>query len=65
MLIAMNAPTDAPIERYLMSGEDVQSPLNIIRLYEALKGRTARPEEVAEVERVLAEHEHCTKPTGE
>jgi hypothetical protein len=41
------------ITRYLMSGADAQKPENIIKLFEAIKGRKATAEEIANVERKL------------
>jgi len=41
------------ITRYLMSGTDALNPENIIKLFEALKGRKATQEEIANVERKL------------
>jgi hypothetical protein len=40
-------------ERYLMSGADALNPENFIKLFEALKGRKATQEEIANVERKL------------
>jgi hypothetical protein len=39
------------LERFLMSGADAQNPENLVRLFEALKGRSATPEESAELAR--------------
>jgi hypothetical protein len=40
-------------KRYLMSGADVQKAENIIALFEAIKGRKATAEEIANMERIL------------
>jgi len=37
------------LERFLMSGADAQNPENLVRLFEALKGLSATPEESAEL----------------
>jgi hypothetical protein len=39
------------LERFVMSGTDAQKPENLMRLFEALKGRSATPEESAELAR--------------
>jgi len=38
-------------ERLLMSGADAHTPENILKMFEAIKGRKATPEEIAEFER--------------
>jgi hypothetical protein len=43
------------ITRYLMSGAEALKAENVIKLFEALKGRKATPEEIASVERDLKE----------
>jgi hypothetical protein len=43
------------ITRYLMSGADALKAENIIALFEAIKGRKATPQEIANVERRLKE----------
>jgi hypothetical protein len=39
------------LERFLMSGDEAQQPENILRMFEAIKGRKATPEERAQFER--------------
>jgi hypothetical protein len=41
------------LERFLMSGADAQNPENHARLFEALKDRSATPEESAELARAV------------
>jgi hypothetical protein len=41
------------VTRYLMRGADALKAENIIKLFEALKGRKATPKEIANVERKL------------
>ena len=41
------------ITRYLMSGADALKAENIIKMFEAIKGRKATTEEIANVERTL------------
>jgi hypothetical protein len=43
--------TNKRLERFLMSGEEAQKPENILKMFEAIKGRKATPEEMAEFER--------------
>jgi hypothetical protein len=52
----MAARTKPPqrLQHFLMSGEEAQKPENILKMFEAIKGRKATPGEVAKFERTLA-----------
>jgi hypothetical protein len=39
------------LQHFLMSGTEAQKPENILRMFEAIKGRKATPEERAKFER--------------
>ncbi|HEY4772947.1 MAG TPA: hypothetical protein VIH50_07935 [Steroidobacteraceae bacterium] len=39
------------LQHFLMSGEEAQKPQNIIKMFEAIKGRKATAREIAQFER--------------
>jgi hypothetical protein len=39
------------LQHFLMSGEEAQKPENILKMFEAIKGRKATPEEIAAFKR--------------
>jgi hypothetical protein len=41
------------ITQYLMNGADALKAVNIFKLFEAIKGRKATPQEIANMERTL------------
>jgi hypothetical protein len=48
----MTVESDKRVKRLLMCGDEAQKPDNILRMFEAIKGRKATAEEKAEFERV-------------
>jgi hypothetical protein len=47
----MAAKTHKRLERILMSGADAQKPENLVKFFEAIKGRKATAQERAQFER--------------